>query len=123
MDAMCMGAWLAAGAAIALSVSCAPVTAMPDTDSIAVIVREAGESGGREDPAAAYYLALAERELARAEVQARVRDREGARSWARRARADAEMARLLAVEAAVRGAAQRAEDHAEALYREIEARR
>ncbi|MFT3768688.1 MAG: hypothetical protein QM820_24845 [Minicystis sp.] len=109
--------------AVALAASCAPVPAMPDTDAVATIVREAGEAGGSADPTASYYLALAQRALTRAEVLARVGDAVGAESWARRARADAEVARLLAIEAAVRQAAQRTEDHAAALYQKLEAHR
>src|SRR5215468_830114 len=75
-------------------------------------VGAAAEAGAREDPRAAYYLELAERELLRADLQGRVGDEEGARGWANRAAADAEVARLLAIEAATRGAAQRTEDQA-----------
>jgi hypothetical protein len=82
-------------------------------------VHAAGEAGAREDPRAAYYLELAERELRRAELQARVGDDEGALGWAGRAGADAEVARLLAIEAATRGAAQRTEDQADAVSRAL----
>jgi hypothetical protein len=82
-------------------------------------VSAAGEAGAREDPRAAWYLDLAERELRRAEIQAGVSDEEGARGWAARAGADAEVARLLAIEAATRGAAQRTEEQAETLSRAL----
>src|SRR4051812_5830726 len=58
----------------------------------------AGEAGAREDPQASYYLDLAEREIHRARVQARLGDAEGARGWAARAGCDAELARMLAIE-------------------------
>jgi hypothetical protein len=106
-----------------LAGACTAAPVMPDTDAVAAIVREAGEAGGREDPAALYYLDLADRELLRARVLVEARDPEGARRWARRAEADADVARLLAVEAAARAAALRTEEHAAALFRTLEAPR
>jgi len=93
---------------------------------VAGAVREvsaAGEAGAREDPRASYFLELARRELYRARVQARVGDAEGARGWAARAGADAEVARMMAIETATRGAAQRTEDQAEELSRAIDGSR
>ena len=83
-------------------------------------VRAATDAGAREQSQAAYFLALASSELARADVQLRVGDAEGARSFAARARADAALARMLAIEAAARGAALRSEDDAEALSRALD---
>lgn len=103
--------------------ACAAVPVMPDTDAVAAIVREAGEAGGREDPAALYYLEQADRALGRARALVAARDPEGARSWARRAEADADVARMLAVEAAARAAALRTEEHAAALFRALETQR
>jgi hypothetical protein len=93
---------------------------VPEADSAAAAVDGAVEVGGREDPGAVYYLALAERELGRTRVLLRVGDLQGARSWARRALADAEVARLLAVEVSVRAAARRTEADVEALSRELD---
>jgi hypothetical protein len=84
-------------------------------------VRAAYEAGASEAPRPGVYLGLAERELARALGQLRVHDAGGARGWARRAWADAEIARLLAIEAATRGAAQHTEDEAEAISRSLDA--
>src|SRR5262245_57013165 len=111
---------LAACAAAAALASCLPSPAVPDATRAGAFIREAGEAGGREDPGAAYYLALADRELARALVLIRVHDAEGARSWARRAAADADVARMLAIEAATRRAAERTEADADALARELD---
>jgi hypothetical protein len=108
------------GAAAALVASCAPPPPLLDARAAEARIREAAAAGGREDPAASHYLALAERELSRAEILWRVRDAEGARSWARRAAADADVARLLALEVALRDAARRTEADAEALYRKLE---
>jgi hypothetical protein len=109
--------------AAAMAASCAPPPSIPETRPAEARIREAAEAGGREDPVAAEYLALAERELARAQLLSRVRDAEGARSWARRAAADADVARLLALEVALRDAARRTEADAEALYRKLEGRK
>jgi hypothetical protein len=84
-------------------------------------VRAAYEAGAYEAPGPGFYLELAESELDRAVGQLRVRDAAGARGWARRAWADAEVARLLAIEAATRGAAQHTEDEAEAISRALDA--
>ncbi len=86
-------------------------------------VRDAAEAGAREQSEAGYFLALASSELARAQVQLRVGDGEGARSLAARARADAGLARMLAIEAAARGAALHSEDDAEALFRALDGAR
>jgi hypothetical protein len=97
---------------------CAPLDAGPARAAEASI-RETTEAGGREDPAAAAYLALAERELARARMLAGAGDGAGARGWARRAAADADVARMLAIGASVRASARRSEDDAEAIFREL----
>jgi hypothetical protein len=75
----------------------------------------AEEAGAPEDPRAGYFLDLARRELYRARVQARLGDGEGARAWADRATADADVARMMAIEAATREAARRTEADAEAI--------
>jgi hypothetical protein len=93
---------------------------VPEADRAAAAVDGAVDVGSREDPGAAYYLSLAERELGRTRLLLRVGDAQGARSWARRALADADVARLLAIEVAVRTAAQRTEAEAEALSRELD---
>ena len=84
-------------------------------------VRAAYEAGANEAPHARYYLGLADRELERSLHQLRARDAGGSRGWARRAWADAELARMLAVEAETRGAAQHTEDEAEAISRALDA--
>jgi hypothetical protein len=104
-----------------LSAACAPP--LLPTDATAAALDDAAAAGGREDPVAAHYLDLAERELARARTLLRVRDAEGARSWARRAAADADVARLLAVEIAVREAAKRAEADAQVIFEKLEGTR
>lgn len=100
--------------------ACAPSAATPDIRVADALIRESIEAGGREDPNAAYYLALAERELARARILAGAHDAEGAKSFARRARADAEIARLCAIEAAARDAARRTEADAMEIERRLE---
>jgi len=67
-------------------------------------------------------LALAERELGRARILAEAGDVAGARGWARRAAADADVARMLAIGASVRAAARRSEDDAEAIDRDLSGR-
>src|SRR5579871_6747946 len=98
-------------ASTALCIACAPVPPALSTGAAEALLRDAREAGGREDPSAAYYLELAERELARARALA-AHDPEGAASWARRADADADVARMLALEVAVRRSAQRTIDQA-----------
>ncbi len=83
-------------------------------------VRAANEAGAHEDPRAAGSLDLAEGELSRARVELGAGDVAGARAWAERARADAGLSRMLAIEAATRGAAQRSEDDALALSRALD---
>jgi hypothetical protein len=112
-----------AGAIAVLAAACVPASELPDTRPTEALLREAAEAGGREDPGAAYYLSLADRELSRARMLVEVRDAEGAWSWARRAAADADVARLLAYEASVRAAALRTEADADAIERRIEERR
>lgn len=107
-------------AVAAQNVSCGPPLVVPDATRAAAMIQETCAAGGLEEPSAAYYLSLAKRELARARVLSRAGDVEGAHSWARRAAADADVARMLAVEATLRGAARRTEDDAEALSRELE---
>ena len=109
------------GAVATLVSGCVPAIAAPDIGTADALIRECVAAGGREDPSASYYLALAERELARARVLFDARDAEGARGWARRARADADVARLCAIEIAVRASAQRTEADAAAIERRIEA--
>jgi hypothetical protein len=113
---------LAPGALVAL-VACGRAGGIEaaEVDGAVRGVRAADEAGAREDPQAGYYLGLAERELGRAVGQLRVRDAGGARGWARRAWADAEVARMLAIEAETRGAAQRTEADADAISRAIDA--
>lgn len=101
--------------------ACVPSASTPDVAIADALIRESVEAGGREDPSAAYYLELAERELARARLLVRAHDAEGARSFARLARADAEVARLCAIEAAALDAARRTEADAMELERRIEA--
>jgi hypothetical protein len=100
---------------------CVPAMVVPDLGRAEALIQECVAAGGREDPSASYYLALAERELARARALFGVHDAEGARGWARRARADAEVARLCAIEVAVRESARRTEADAAAIERRIEA--
>jgi hypothetical protein len=88
----------------------------------AAAVRAAGEAGARGSLEAAGSLELAERELRWAQAQLQVGDVEGARSWAGRARADAGLSRMQAIEAATRGAAQRSEDCAQALSQALDER-
>jgi len=83
-------------------------------------VYAADEAGAREVPEAGGYLELAERELARAQGQLLSHDAEGARGWARRAWADAEVARILAVEVATRAAAKYTQEEAEAVSRALD---
>jgi hypothetical protein len=113
--------WVAALAA--LSVGCVEIARAPELGRAEADLESAKELALPEDPAAEYYLGLASRELARGRALERVHDLEGARGWARRAQADADVARMLAVEAAARGAAQRTEDDAMTLERAIEAGR
>lgn len=80
----------------------------------------AREAGASQVPQAAGALDLAERELRRARAQLEVGDVEGARTWAARARADAGLSRMLAIEAATRGAAQRSEASALSLSQALE---
>jgi hypothetical protein len=84
-------------------------------------LRQAEGGGAREAPGAVLYLSYAERELAEAQAHARVRDAEGARGWAMRARADAALAAMIAAEAAAYGAAQRSDEQASELEAIIEA--
>lgn len=104
----------AAGAGCALD--------LPSAEYAEALIRETDDMGGREDPAAARYLALAERELGRARILAEAGDVAGARGWARRAAADADVARMLAIGASVRAAARRSEDDAEAIDRDLSGR-
>jgi hypothetical protein len=113
--------WIAALAA--LSMGCVETVRAPDLGRAEAALDGAQEMAAPEDPGAAYYLDLASRELARGRALERIRDVEGARGWARRAQADADVARMLAVEAATRSAAQRTEDDARAIARAIEAGR
>lgn len=106
----------------ALAGSCIPEVASRDARVAGALIREAGEAGAREDPEAERYLALAERGLARARTLIEVGDAQGARAYARRARADAEIAHLLAIEGTLRRAALRSEADAMDLERQIEAR-
>lgn len=106
--------------ALALGACALPPPLVPEADRAASAIGEAGAAGGREDPGAAHYLALAERELARTRLLLRVGDAQGARSWARRALADADVARMLSLEATVRAAAQRTEQDAQALSLELD---
>ena len=109
-------------ACTAVSIACAPVPPTLSTDGAETLLRDAREAGGRDDPNASYYLELAERELSRARMLA-AHDPEGAASWARRADADADVARMLAVEAAVRRSAQWTIAQANVLFQQIEAGR
>jgi hypothetical protein len=113
--------WVVAFAA--LSAGCVQRARAPELGSAQAALSGAQEIVAPEDPGAAYYLTLASRELARGRALQGIHDVEGARGWARRAQADADVARMLAVEAATRGAAQRTEDDAMALERAIEAAR
>lgn len=117
-----MGAGCLLPAAFALG-ACAPVvaTGAAEVERAARGVQAADEAGAREVPEAGGYLGLAEHELARAEIELRVRDAAGAKGWARRAWADAEVARILAVERATRAAAQHTEEEAEAISRALDA--
>jgi hypothetical protein len=120
MSFLCTGKRLGACAAASLAASCLPAPTVPEATRAEALIQEACQAGGREDPGAAYYLALAERELARARLLVRVRDAAGARGWARRAAADGDVARMLALEVAVRGAAARTEADASALSRALD---
>ena len=113
--------WIVALAA--LSGGCVQSARAPELGRAEAAVASAEEMVAPEDPGAAYYLDLASRELARGRALQGLHDVEGARGWARRAQADADVARMLAVEAVTRGAAQRTEDDAMALERAIEAAR
>ena len=117
-----MGARCLALTAVALG-ACAPVVraGAAEVERAARGVEAAEEAGAREVPGAGEYLGLAEHALARAEVELRVMDAAGARGWAGRAWADAELARVLAVEAATRAAAQHTEEEAEAISRALDA--
>jgi hypothetical protein len=95
---------------------------MVEVTRAAAAVRAAGEAGARDAPRAASSLELAEHELRRARTQLGVGDVAGARSFADRACADAELARMLAIEAATRDAAQRSEDFAQDLSRALDAK-
>ncbi len=108
--------------AAALGACCGSVEVVAVTQAGREVLA-AVEAGARADSEAAYYLALAEGELARASVQLRVGDAAGARGLAARAGADAGVARMLAVEAATRGAALRSEDQAEAIWRALDGAR
>lgn len=112
---------LAAFTLAAVGPGCVPLDAGPARAAEALI-RETTEAGGREDPAAAWYLARAEQELARAKMLAGAGDAAGARGWARRAAADADVARMLAIGAATRASARRTEDDAEAIFRDLSGR-
>jgi hypothetical protein len=116
MASTCAGWILLAGIVLG---ACGPAAGL-ERDEVAratLSVHAADEAGAREAPEAGYYLGIAERELDRALGQLRVHDAQGARGWARRAWADAEVARLLSIEAATRGAAQHTEDDAERILR------
>jgi hypothetical protein len=93
-----------------------------DVDQAARELHAAEEAGAREDAQASYYLDLGERELRHARGQLGVGDVEGARSWAARAGADAQLAAMMAIEEATRGAAQRSADEAEAIARGLRRR-
>jgi hypothetical protein len=114
--------WIAALASLSMGCVVAPARA-PELGRADAAVRGAEEIAAPEDPGAVYYLELASRELARGQRLARLHDVEGARGWARRAEADADVARMLAIEAAARSAAQRTEDDAMTLEHAIEAGR
>lgn len=109
-----------ASASVSLGACAVSPRLVPEADRAAAAVHAAAEVGAREDPGAVYYLALAERELARSRLLLRVGDAQGAQSWALRAVADADVARLLAVEVAVRAVAQRTEADAQALSLELD---
>jgi hypothetical protein len=109
-----------------LAVLALALGACAGTPEVEVIRAERGvfaatEAGAREDARAALSLMLAERELGRARVLAEAHDVEGALAWARRAQADADVARLYAIEALTRGAAERTEDAARGLSRALDA--
>jgi hypothetical protein len=116
-----MGARVVLPAVVVLG-ACAPAAGIgaAEVDRAARGVHAADEAGAREVPQAGGYLELAERELARAEGQLLGRDADGARGWARRAWADAEVARILAVEVATRAAAQYTQAEAEAVSRALD---
>lgn len=82
-------------------------------------IASAEEAGARKDVLAASHLAIARRQLARARMLAEAGDAQGAEVWAKRALADAELARMLAIEAATRAAAERAEEEANDLSRRL----
>lgn len=105
-----------------LTPACVPEVASRDARAASSLIRTAEEAGGREDPEALRYLAQAERTLARARVLIEVGDGAGARMLARRARADAEVAELLAIEITLRRSAERSEADAMDLERQIEDR-
>jgi hypothetical protein len=98
----------------------------PSANAVAAVdrasrsVQAADEAGARADAMAGDYLERAERELHRAGVQLRAGDPEGAQSFGDRAGADAAVARMLAILAAARDAAQRSDDDAEALSRALD---
>jgi Domain of unknown function (DUF4398) len=114
--------WIAALASLSM-MGCVETARAPELGRAEAALYSAQEIAAPEDPEAAYYLDLASRELARGRALERIRDVEGARGWAQRAQADADVARMLAVEATARSAAQRTEDDAMALERAIEAGR
>jgi hypothetical protein len=110
--------WIAVIAA--LSAGCVQSARAPELGGAEAALGSAQEIVVPEDPGAAYYLTLASRELARARALQGLHDVDGTRGWARRAQADADVARMRGVEAATRAAAQRTEDDAMAIERAIE---
>ena len=107
-----------AAAALALAslaggcVSTGAFTPQPELDRARAAVRAAEDEGAATDPSAQVALAFAQHHL---DVAARLLargDRAGAAGLARRAEADAEIARLIAREAALRDAARRTMDQA-----------
>jgi hypothetical protein len=111
--------WIAAVAVI--STGCVPAARAPELGRAEAAVGDAEGMAAPEDLGAQYYLGLARRELVRARALLRIHDVEGGRGWARRAQADADVARMLAVEAAARDAARRTEDDATLLERALDA--
>jgi hypothetical protein len=102
-------------AALASCAGARPPEPPPELKAARGAIASAEQQGAGVELGAQIYLALAQNHLARAERCLAAGDREGALGLLRRARADAEVAALVAQEAALRDAARRTLDEASLL--------